>query len=87
MGNLFLLCQTPSPEALKLVEADPEAGVLLVGKAVLSDTKAFGKRPLYVVTEEVRELGFEARLDESVESRSSSDVIKLIMDSHVLNLD
>jgi hypothetical protein len=85
--NLFVLCKTPTAETLRLVEADPEAGILLVGKAILSDTKAFGKRSLYVVSEEVRELGFEARLDGSVQARTSSELISMICESHVLNLD
>lgn len=85
--NLFVLCKPPSPEAMKLVEADPEAGVLLVGKAILSDTGAFGKRSVYVVSEEVRELGFEARLDKSVQTRSSGELITMICESHVLNLE
>ena len=87
MSSLFILCKTPTPEALRLVEADPEASLLLVGKAILSDTRLFGKRNLYVVSEEVRELGFEARLDESVQRRSASELITMICESHVLNLD
>ncbi len=85
--NLFILCKPPTPEALRLVEADPEAGVLLVGKAILSDTKAFGSRSVYVVSEEIRELGFEARLEKSVQSKSAGEVITMICESHVLNLE
>lgn len=85
--SLYVVSNRPSVDFLALLEADKEAGLVLLSRGLLTEPAVLEGREVYCLAEEVQELGLEGKLPSSVKPLPARDVISLLVQRPVLSLD
>lgn len=83
--RLYVVGREPAVEARHLLEVEQEAGVLLLGRAVMLPASLFGDREVFAVSEEIRELGLEGKVSPTVKALSAREVVDLLLQRRILN--
>lgn len=83
--RIYVVGREPAVEARHLLEVEQEAGVLLLGRAVMLPASLFGNREVFVMAEEIRELGLEGKVSPAVKALSAREIVDLLLQRRVLN--
>ena len=84
--KLCLVGREAVTEARHLLENLPEAGILLLGSAVMLPGSLFGEREVFALAEEIQALGLEGKVSPTVKALPAWEVVQLLLDRQILNL-
>lgn len=84
-GRILVIARESVVEARYIMEVEKRGAVLLVARGLMLPANLFGKRSIYAIAEEVKELGLEGRLSSSIKVLPASDIVKLIEERQVWN--
>lgn len=83
--KVYVVGREPAVEARHLLEIEQEAAVLLLGRAVMLPATLFGRREVFAMAEEIRELGLEGKVSPTVKALSAREIVDLLLERKVLN--
>lgn len=83
--RLYIVSRESVVEARRLVEADNNASILLVGRGLFLPVKLFGDKTVFAIDEEVKEQGLKDHIDKRITCLSSEAVVEMLFRYTVLN--
>ncbi len=86
MQEIIVLSDRLDESMRRVLKAQPEAPVLLLGESLFADLDSFDGRKLFCLDSEAAELGLSERLEDKVEQWRPSEIIDLLCANRVLNL-
>jgi len=84
--TIYVMTRTPSPDELRLLEKGAENVCFLTGQALLGAPKLLDGHTIWVMDEEVRELGIDCKLPDGFHTKSAHDIVEALAGAKILNL-
>jgi hypothetical protein len=84
--ELIIFTRPIEPDEQRLLDVSKEATALLLGRAVLSAAAPLAERTVWVLAEEVMEMGLQEVLPPAFVRKAASEVIEQMITAKLLNL-
>lgn len=86
MTTVYVLTRVPGPEDLSLLEPGNESVFFLAGQALLTPPGSLDGKQVWVMDEEVRELGLDCKLPKGFTSKPAQEIVETLANARVYNL-
>jgi hypothetical protein len=84
--ELIILTRPVEADEKRILDQKKDVTALLLGRAVLSPPESLGGRTVWVLREEVKDMGLEGLLSERFISKPASEIVEQLMAAKLLNL-
>jgi len=84
--ELIILTRPIEADEKRLLDLKKDATALLLGRAVLSAPEALVDRTVWILGEEVKEMGLEGLLPASFLPKPASEIVEHLVNAKLLNL-